>query len=140
MPVENQPESESIETWFRDLLEAGALARGSRQPDLASVVEDVRSVDYNSVLEGTEDTSPDQRPSFELFTVCGDQSRVGDDNIVAFYYAFSDPSSDTPSDVELGLGAFRRGSDGQWRWLITSLAVPAAADQDCVDAAAEQTK
>lgn len=111
--------------WFPELLAKEIAGRGSGDSDAASVTEDVRSFVYGGVLDSTATGAADTR-SLTSVNVCAGSIRQLDPDRLAFAYhavytagtaQTEDGPIEIPASDSLSVGVFRRGSDGQWRWL-----------------------
>lgn len=101
--------------WFGVLLGREVDAVGSGDIDAASLTEDLRSTFYDDVMDlNLGDAPVDRVPS--SVTICSATVDRPDDDHVSFVYFVTYPSS-TGEEGLLRHGIFRRGSDGQWRWL-----------------------
>lgn len=101
--------------WFGVLLGREVDAIGTGDPDAAALTEDLRSTFYDEVMELNVGDAPIDRIPTSV-TICnGTVDRPGDDR-VSFVYFVTYPTDDGEEGF-LRHGLFRRGSDGQWRWL-----------------------
>lgn len=110
-PVVPELAVDDINSWLPFLDAQTASIIGSGDADLAAVVQDIRSSDYTAVLAEVNSTGV-QPPETGTISVCTDSIERLDDRHVSVVYfeEFADSS-------RLQHGLFRRGNDGQWRWL-----------------------
>ena len=101
--------------WLPFLTAQGAAIIGAGDPDLAAVVEDIRSTEYPSVVEIAEATDA-EAPATGTISVCTASIEQPDDRHMSVVY-FDDGAASS----RLQHGLFRRGNDDQWRWLSSSV-------------------
>ncbi|NNE10792.1 MAG: hypothetical protein HKN41_00940 [Ilumatobacter sp.] len=101
--------------WFGVLLGREVDAVGSGDPDAASLTEDIRSTFYDDVMELNLGDAPVDRVPTSV-TICNGTVDRPDDDHVSFVYFVTYPAGGGDEGF-LRHGLFRRGSDGQWRWL-----------------------
>ncbi len=101
--------------WLPFLVAQGAAILGTGNPDLAAVVEDVRSTEFPRVVSSTE-VAIDAIPATGTISVCTASIQRPDDRHISIVYF-----DDRAESSELQHGLFRRGNDGQWRWLSSSV-------------------
>lgn len=109
-------------TWLPALIRAEYRAIGSGNPDDAATIEDVRSSSYPGVVDST-DQRPVVAPDVDL-QICSDGVRQPSANLAMvtfWWHAEPTPETDERDGVAridgVRTGVFRRGGDGQWRWL-----------------------
>ena len=98
--------------WIGALLEAETLAVGSGDIDAAADTEDLRSVFYDDVFDATQASEPASRVPTAI-RICSATVDQPDPDRMSLVYFIT--YSDGESFFRHGL--FRRGADGQWRWL-----------------------
>ncbi len=129
--------------WFPELIALENAAASSGDLDRASVTEDLRSASYPGVLEGIT-AEPDPNAVDATYTVCDQGRSQLDADHVSFVSAQSLPERTVegengpevaPAETNLFHGIFRRGSDGQWRWLSTAKYFDSVTYSGCRDTA-----
>ena len=101
--------------WLPFLVAQGAAIIGTGNPDLAAVIEDIRSTGFPRVVSLTE-VAIDETPTTGTISVCTASIQRPDDRHISIVYF--DERAETS---ELQHGLFRRGNDDQWRWLSSSI-------------------
>lgn len=101
--------------WLPFLVAQGAAIIGTGNPDLAAVVEDVRSTEFARVVSLTG-AAIDDTPGTGTISVCTASIQQPDDRHMSVVY-FDEGAESS----ELQHGLFRRGNDNQWRWLSSSV-------------------
>ncbi len=109
--------------WFPALSDVEDAARTSGDIDLAAATEDVRSMAYDEVALAISEG--DVLPEIEMLEVCERGRSQPDADHIGFVYLSRLPNGTddgrfAPGDSRLSHGLFRRGADGQWRWLSTA--------------------
>ena len=112
--------------WLPALLQFERETDGSGDPDRAAVTEDLRSIAYDDVLASATEQPPANPDEAPTITVCErGQDRPDPDHLGVVYAAhYPDRTVQTDDGPEFRAaetlvrhGLFRRGRDGQWRWL-----------------------
>lgn len=112
--------------WFPALSDVEHAARTSGEIDLVAVTEDVRSMAYDEAALAISDG--EALPDVESLEVCERGRSQPDDDRIGFVYL----QRLTNGDARLSHGLFRRGVDGQWRWLSTARYYESIVSDDCV--------
>lgn len=120
--------------WFLALVDVEGAARTSGDVDLAAVTEDVRSMAYDKVARSIAEG--DAFPDIELIEVCERGRSAPDADHIGFVFRQRWPSGTedgriAPGETTMHHGLFRRGDDGQWRWLSTARYYESLASDDC---------
>lgn len=115
--------------WIGALLEAETLAIGSGDIDAAASTEDLRSVFYDDVFDSTQSTEPATRIPSSIRICSATVDQPGPDRMSFVYYITYADGDATESFFRHGL--FRRGADGQWRWLSAAHYFQSADFADC---------
>ncbi len=115
-PLSSAPERPALtgddpSVWFPALWQLEEEARASGDTDLVATLHDVRSPDYDDVL--AEIVEGDERMGSEIVEVCERGRSQPDPDRISFVYRQEFENG----GVWLRHGLFRRGADGQWRWL-----------------------
>ncbi len=111
--------------WLPFLVAQGGAIIGTGDADLAAVVEDVRSAGYPTVVRLVVDD--DAVPvDTGTISVCSASIEQPSDRLMSVVYfdGLADAS-------RLQHGLFRRGNDGQWRWLSSSAYFDSQEYWDC---------
>lgn len=120
-------------TWLPALVAAEHPAIGSGDPDAATVVEDIRSGSYAGIVAGTTEQRPVVAPDVSV-RICADGIRRPTPDLIQIMFSMeAEPTPSTPERdgvtrlSRIVSGIFRRGSDGQWRWLGAARELQSAA-------------
>lgn len=111
--------------WFPALTEFETVARASGDIDLAAITEDVRSMSYDEVALAISEGQP--LPDVESIEVCERGRSQPDDDHIGFVFR----QQLATGEARLSHGIFRRGADGQWRWLSTARYYESTVSDDC---------
>lgn len=104
------------EDWFGALLGREVDGVGSGDIDAAAETEDLRSTFYDNVLDANLGSDPVDRVPTSV-KICRATVDRPDADRVSFVYYVTYPTADGGEEGLLRHGLFRRGADGQWRWL-----------------------
>ena len=122
------PELDPIK-WLPDLIRKELESIGSGDSDRASGLEDIRSFGYRRIVANTNLETSGGDYSGRTYLVC-EQTVVRSEELMAFYYVRLVPG-EFPS---LRAGAYRLGSDGVWRWLMTAMQIaPNESHDGCIE-------
>jgi hypothetical protein len=115
--------------WLPDLIRTELESVGSGDPNRAAELEDIRSFGYQRIVVSTSLETSDGDYSGRTYLVC-EQTVVRSEELMAFYYVRLVPG-EFPS---IRAGAFRSGSDGVWRWLMTAMQIaPNESHDGCIE-------
>lgn len=145
--------------WLPELIRIERAAIGTGDADLAAVIADIRSVGYDDVLDRIvetveTDSDPDSKldPDTDSELVSGpaaapaseiDKDSVAEPEIGAIEVCERGLTQPDPDRISLVYrevwnggsrmrhGLFRRGLDGQWRWLSTAQYFESSIVDDC---------
>lgn len=121
------------QTWVLGLAELSALAVETRDRDAAADVEDIRSSAYEEVIANARRGG--ERAAIGEVIVCANGRDQPDPDHVSliFEVEFLTTGADdaVTSQRQLSQGVFRRGADGQWRWLGTADEFVPASGEGC---------
>ncbi|MGB3735535.1 MAG: hypothetical protein WA964_11305 [Ilumatobacter sp.] len=111
--------------WFPALFDVEREARTSGDIDIVAAFADVRSMGYDEAASAISDGEP--FPGNEIVEVCERGRSQPDDDHIGFVYL----KRLEAGQLELGHGLFRRGNDGQWRWLSNARYYEPFITKDC---------
>ena len=129
--------SDDPEVWFPATIDVEREARRATDPTGIALTEDIRSAQYSRLVEEIDEPNPAIDRPIE-YGVCKVLPGPDERRVAVVYqvergaYSFTDENGevvDLPEDRLVAVGAFRRGADGRWRWLMRSVVLDG---RDCL--------
>lgn len=124
--------------WLPALLELTEATNGSQDLDLVAEVFDIRSGAFNEKVEEFREAKT-PRPLGPVTVCAAGQEQLDPDHVALAWEELrpelivdgDDGLETTPAGTELNHGVFRRGTDGQWRWLNQKVLIVPANGSGC---------
>lgn len=116
---------DDVVQWLPYLIAQAAAVAGGGNPDLAAIIEDVRSSDYRTVVDVVGSTG-DEAPETGVISVCTASVEGPDDRLLSVVYF-----EELEASSHLRHALFRRGNDDQWRWISSSVYFDSKNYWDC---------